>query len=180
MRWETMCTWRRSSDWSSWSRIWSPWRRSTTISGRTGASHGENRKVCYVVILLHKTTCSNFCHIWWSTFQSHLEKYLFYHSWSNTIPNYCFFHYRWLTNYFHCSWSSTSSIAGGQLLPLQLVNYFFHFRLSTSSSIAAGHQLLPLQLVNYFFRCRWSTSSIAAGQLLLALQMVNFFFHCSW
>ena len=61
--------------------------------------------------------------------------------------------------FFHCSWSTTSSIAAGQLLlPLQLVNYFFHCSWSTTSSISAGE-------VN-FFHCSWSsTSCIAAGQL---------------
>ena len=102
-------------------------------------------------------------------------------------------------NFLHCSWSNSSSIvavhvllislldkyifvAGGQLvIPLQLVNYFFHRRGSATSSIAAGQLLLPLVMVSYFFHCRWSaTSSIAGGQLLLPLQVVNYFFHCRW
>ena len=102
-------------------------------------------------------------------------------------------------NFLHCSWSNSSSIvavhvllislldkyifvAGGQLvIPLQLVNYFFHRRGSATSSIAAGQLLLPLVMVSYFFHCRWSaTSSIAGGQLLLQLQVVNYFFHCRW
>ena len=109
------------------------------------------------------------------------------------------FHHNYLVdkNYFHCSWSTTSSIAGGQvLLPLQVVTYFFqcswstysiagrqllfHCRWSTASSIAVGQVLLPLQVVKYFFQCSWSTTfSIAACQLL-PLQVVNYFFHCSW
>ena len=27
-------------------------------------TRGKQEEVCYVVILLHKTTCSNFCHVW--------------------------------------------------------------------------------------------------------------------
>ena len=27
-------------------------------------TRGKQEEVCYVVILSHKTTCSNFCHIW--------------------------------------------------------------------------------------------------------------------
>ena len=42
--WQTIFTYRRRSHWMSWRSTWSPWRRSTTISGRTGASHGEQRK----------------------------------------------------------------------------------------------------------------------------------------
>ena len=99
-------------------------------------------------------------------------------------------------NFLHCSWSSSSSIvavhvlltslldkyifiAGGQLvIPLQLVNYFFHWRWPATSSVAAAQLLLPLVMVTYFFHCRWSsTSSIGDGQLLLPLQMVNYFFH---
>ena len=102
-------------------------------------------------------------------------------------------------NFLHCSWSNSSSIvavhvlltslldkyifiAGGQLvIPLQLVNYFFHWRRSATSSIAAAQLLLPLVMVSYFFHYSWSTtSSIGYGQLLLSLQVVNYFFHCRW
>jgi len=77
-----------------------------------------------------------------------LVKYVFYHN------------YLVDKNFFHCSLSTTFSIAAGQLLlPLQLVNYFFHCKWSTTCSIAAGQLLLPLQLVNYFFHCSWSTTS---------------------
>ena len=27
-------------------------------------TRGKQEEVCYVVILSHKSTCSNFCHIW--------------------------------------------------------------------------------------------------------------------
>ena len=27
-------------------------------------TRGKQEEVCYVVILLHKTTCCNFCHVW--------------------------------------------------------------------------------------------------------------------
>ena len=102
-------------------------------------------------------------------------------------------------SFLHCSWSNSSSIvavhvllislldkyifiAGVQLvIPLQLVNYFFHWSGSASSSIAAGQLLLPLVMVSYFFHCSWSTtSSIGAGQILLPSEPVNYFFHCSW
>ena len=102
-------------------------------------------------------------------------------------------------NFLHCSWSNSSSIvavhvllislldkyifiAGGQLvIPWQLVNYFFHWSGSATSSIAAGQLLLPLVMVSYFFHCSWSTtSSIGAGQILLPSEPVNYFFHCSW
>ena len=60
-----------------------------------------------------------------------------------------------VVNFIHCSWSTTCSISGCQLLfPLQLVNYFVHCSWSNTCSIAGG-QLLPLQLVNYFFYCSW-------------------------
>ena len=76
--------------------------------------------------------------------------------------------------FFHCSWSSISSITGGQvLLPLQLVNYIFHCSLGTSS--IAGDKRLPLQVVSYFFHCSWSTaSSIVVSQVPLPLQLVKY------
>ena len=83
-----------------------------------------------------------------------------------------------LVNYFfHCRWLTTSSTAAGQLIPLQGVN-FFHCSWSTYS--IAGGQLLTLHLVNCFFHCSWSSSSsIASGQPHLPLQLINFF-HCRW
>ena len=75
----------------------------------------------------------------------------------------------------------SSQLPGRQeLLPLQLVNCFFHCKWSTISSIVGGQLLLPLLLVN-LFHCRWSTaSSIVLGQVLLPLQLVSSFLHCSW
>ena len=100
-------------------------------------TRGKQEEVCYVVILPHKITCPNFYHKYFSITAEdvliipQLVKYVFHHN------------YLVDKNYFHCSWSITSSIAGGQLLlPLQLVN-LFHCRRSTACSIAAGQLLFP-------------------------------------
>ena len=118
----------------------------------------ENRKVCYVVILSHKIPL------------------LIYNISGEAL--------------FNQNWRCTCYTTAGQiyvlsqlpfrqeLLPLQLVNYFFHCRWLTTSSTAAG-QLIPLQVVN-FLHCTWSTaSSIVVGQVLLPLHLVNHIFHCS-
>ena len=87
-----------------------------------------------------------------------------------------------LVNYFfHCRWLTTSSIAGCQLyLLLQVVNNVFRCRWSTTSYIVAGQLLLPLLLFKYFFHYRGSrTSSVTGGQRLLPLHLVNYIFHCN-
>ena len=68
-----------------------------------------------------------------------------------------------LAIFFYCTLSNTSSIPADQIfLSFQLVKYF---------SIGAGQILLLLHLVNNFFHYSWSaTSSIATGQLHLPLQ----------
>jgi len=190
------------------------WRRSTTISQRTGASPVGNRKRCVMF-----SSCHTKVPVLISIISA---EELFNHSWRRTCattarqicvpqqlpgrqdllplqPVNCFFHCNWSTTssiapgqgllplqvvnfFFHCSWSTTSSVATGQLpLPLQVVNFFFQCSWSKTSSIAAGIILLPLQLVYYFFHCIWSTTcSIAAGQLHLPLQVIKDFFHCRW
>ena len=128
------------------------WRRSTTISQRTGASLGGNRKRCVMFSTCHTNVpISNIS-----------GEELFNHSWRST-----------------CATTASQicvpqHLPGRQdLLPLQLVNCFFHCSWSTTSSIAPGQGLLLLQVVNMFFHCSWSrTSSIAAGILLFPLQLV--------
>ena len=51
---------------------------------RTGATHGENRNRCVISSSCHATVLGQISIISGNVFfLSHLEKYLFYHSWSN-------------------------------------------------------------------------------------------------
>jgi len=137
------------------------WRRSTTISQRTGASLGGNRKRCVMF-----SSCHTNVPVLISIISG---EELFNHSWRSTCAT---------TARQICV---PQQLPGRQdLLPLQLDNCFFHCSWSTTSSIAPGQGLLPLQVVNFFFHCSWSTtSSVATGQLPLSLQLVYYFFHCS-
>ena len=140
--------------------------------------------MCYVVILSHKSTVlisiisgvELFNHNWRCTcYTTAGQIYI-----SSQLPGRQELLPLQLVNYlFHYRWSITSSTAAGQFIPLQVVNCFFHCSWSTPSSNVVGQVLLPLQMGKYFFHCSWSnTSSIAASQLL-PLQVVNFF-HCRW
>ena len=68
-----------------------------------------------------------------------------------------------------------------------MVNYFFHFSWSTTSSIGAGQLPIPLHFVNLFFHWSWSvtspcstSSSICGWSDSFPLHLVNDFIHCRY